>query len=101
MGTFIFLATILASFGLKDVHTKQGYKIGLKQTLDITDPSAYYLQTENKRAKCKRIFREFIGQISQELSIAVALLSSFCTLMCYICILQYGTLIFKQAYTDD
>lgn len=51
--------------------------------------------------KCAAIFRQFTTALADDLVIVVGLFSSFSTLMCYISSLQYGVLIFNQAYTDD
>lgn len=52
-------------------------------------------ESENKKEKFKLIFKQFSKHLCAQKVIIVGYLSTFSTMMTYICGLQFGTLIYK------
>ena len=55
----------------------------------------------SKCAKFKKVFGEFKSKLVEEKCIMVGIISNMATLMTFISAVQYGTLIFNQAYEDN
>ena len=92
LGLFVFLVAIFSGLGLNDVHQMDQNR-RIEEDRDshrLEDVFSDEQKREDQEAKvsskkkCKRILREFCGELTSKPLIAVGYLSSFSTLMSYI-----------------